>query len=120
MFRGPRQGRKKVKIVKISGGTGGSGGRGGTNGGSGGAGEGPRVKILSARTVKNYSATPAVPSGFRTIPLGDIDLQQEIHSDRCTGVVSLRKLHSAKVLVGRERLDVTVALYQGDGAEQDW
>ncbi|KAF7374203.1 hypothetical protein MSAN_00302400 [Mycena sanguinolenta] len=119
MFREPRR-SKNVKIVKIAGGTGGRGGRGGIHGGSGGAGEGPRMKILSAKTVKNYSTIPAVPSGFRTIPFGDIDLQREIYLHGRSGVVSLRRLHSAKLLVDRERLDVTVAVYQGAGAEQEW
>ncbi|KAF7374245.1 hypothetical protein MSAN_00307400 [Mycena sanguinolenta] len=121
VFRGPGP-SKKVKMVKISGGTGGSGGRGGVIGGEGGIGEGPRVKIGVARTVtniiKNYSTAPAVPSGFRSIPLGDIDLQREIHFDRRSGVASLRKLHSAKILA--ERADVTVASYQGDGAAEEW
>ncbi|KAF7374310.1 hypothetical protein MSAN_00314300 [Mycena sanguinolenta] len=119
MFRGSRQG-KKFKIVKISGGTAGSGGGGGVNSG-GGVGEGPRVKTLSARKVatinKNYSAAPVVPSGFRTIPLGDINLQREIWQDD-EGVIRLRRLYSAKI----EGSDATrtVAMYQGDGAEQVW
>ncbi|KAF7374218.1 hypothetical protein MSAN_00304100 [Mycena sanguinolenta] len=94
----------------------------------GGHGEGPSVKISSsvtARTVTNfvknkYSSAPTVRSGFRTIPLGEINLQQEIHSDRHSGVASLRKLHSAKILVEGERLDVTVAVYQGAGAKNEW
>ncbi|KAJ6512463.1 hypothetical protein C8R45DRAFT_960488 [Mycena sanguinolenta] len=139
MFRGPRQSRR-LKIVKISGGRGGTGGRGGVYGGNGGAGEGPRVKMyvgeavlslsvhtllkndsLSARTVTNInSTTPAVLSGFRTIPLGDIDLQREIQLDMVSGVVNRRKLHSAKLLGDRERSDITVAMYQGAGAKQEW
>ncbi|KAJ6462970.1 hypothetical protein C8R45DRAFT_1220440 [Mycena sanguinolenta] len=49
-----------------------------------------------------------------------MDLQQEIQLDREWGVVSLRRLHSAKILVDRERLNVTVAVYQGDGAKRKW
>ncbi|KAJ6463011.1 hypothetical protein C8R45DRAFT_1026724 [Mycena sanguinolenta] len=120
VFRGPRR-SKQPKIVKIYGGMGGSGGRGGVIGGDGGIGEGPRVKIGVARSVtninKNYSTAPAVvPSGFRTIPLGDIDLQREIQWDSDSGVVSLRTLHSAKIegsVVTR-----TVAVYHGNAAEQ--
>ncbi|KAJ6512398.1 hypothetical protein C8R45DRAFT_1087575 [Mycena sanguinolenta] len=123
VFRGPGQG-KKGKTVNIFGGTGGNGGGGGVNGGSGGSGEGSRVKIVAARTVtninKNYSTTPAVPSGFRTIPLGDVDLQREIRLNSDSGTVSRRKLHSAKILVDRESLDVTVAVYQGNRAKQEW
>ncbi|KAF7374229.1 hypothetical protein MSAN_00305700 [Mycena sanguinolenta] len=79
----------------------------------------------TARTVTNFIKTkyynaPAVRSGFRIIPLGDINLQQEIYSDRRSGVASLRKLHSAKILVDGERSDVTVAMYQGAGAKQQW
>ncbi|KAF7374257.1 hypothetical protein MSAN_00308600 [Mycena sanguinolenta] len=117
MFRGPRQ-RKKEKPVKIFGGTGGSGGGGGVNGGGGGLGEGPRVKIITGGTVnKNYSAA-TVPSGFRTIPLGDIDLQREIQLERCSGVASLRRLYSAKIR--REKSNRTIAVYDGDGAGQEW
>ncbi|KAJ6462985.1 hypothetical protein C8R45DRAFT_1026643 [Mycena sanguinolenta] len=123
MFRGPRQSRK-VKIIKISGGRGGRGGWGGVNGGGGGLGEGPRVKIVAPRTVtninKNYSTASAVPSGFRMIPLGDIDLQREIQLDMVSGVVNRRKLHSAKLLGAREKSDITVAVYQGAGAKQQW
>ncbi|KAF7374214.1 hypothetical protein MSAN_00303600 [Mycena sanguinolenta] len=123
VFRGPRQ-RRKAKIFYISGGTGGTGGEGGTNGGSGGAGEGPRVKfrMVSGKTItninKNYSTAPAVPSGCRTIPLGDLDLQREIQLDRYSGVVSVRRLYSAKIHA--EGTNVAVALYQGDGAEAQW
>ncbi|KAJ6512483.1 hypothetical protein C8R45DRAFT_1206575, partial [Mycena sanguinolenta] len=139
MFRGPRQSRR-VKIIKISGGRGGRGGGGGMNGGSGGAGEGPRMKMyvgdavlslsaqallkrdsLSGRTVMNISqnycaAPPAVLSGFRTIPFGDIDLQREIQLDHDSGVVTARRLHSARI----EGSDVAraVAMYQGDNAEE--
>ncbi|KAF7374189.1 hypothetical protein MSAN_00300800 [Mycena sanguinolenta] len=123
VFRGPRQ-SKNVKILKISGGTGGTGGEGGTNGGSGGAGEGPRVKlrIVGGKTItninQNYSAAPAVPSGFRTIPLGDLDLQREIQLDKYSGVVSVRRLYSGKIHA--EGTNVAIALYQGDGAEARW
>ncbi|KAJ6512516.1 hypothetical protein C8R45DRAFT_960619 [Mycena sanguinolenta] len=121
VFRGPRS-SKQTKIVKIYGGIGGSGGRGGVIGGDGGMGEGPRVRIGVARTVtninKNYSTPPQVPSGFRTIPLGDIDLQREIQLDSDSGIVSLRRLYSAKI----EGSDATrtVAMYEGDAAELEW
>jgi hypothetical protein len=55
------------------------------------------------------------------IPLGDIDLQHEIQVDR--GVVGrrrgrgcVRRVYSAKV-EGRKS-DFTVAMYQGNGAEE--
>ncbi|KAF7374225.1 hypothetical protein MSAN_00305200 [Mycena sanguinolenta] len=142
MFRGPRRGTKG-KTVKIFGGTGGSGGGGGMNGGDGGAGEGPRVKMyvgqailvlsvqpllkndsLSARTVtninKNYSTAPPVHADFPKIPMGDIDLQREIRLDKPSGIVSSRRLYSAKVEHGQSNVTRTVAVYQGDSAEQEW
>jgi hypothetical protein len=58
------------------------------------------------------------------IPMGDIDLLEEIHLDNETGVVGhhcperthARRMYSAKV-DGRKS-GVTVAVYQGDGAEE--
>ncbi|KAF7374159.1 hypothetical protein MSAN_00297600 [Mycena sanguinolenta] len=90
MFRGPRR-NKGIRFVNISGGTGGPGGEGGLQGGGG---------------------------GFRRIPLGDIVLQYEIQSDMRSGVVTLRRLHSAKIC--DKELVVTVAMYEGDGAVQEW
>ncbi|KAF7374210.1 hypothetical protein MSAN_00303100 [Mycena sanguinolenta] len=69
---------------------------------------------------KNYSAAPAVPADFPRIPMGDIDLQREIRLNKPSGVVSLRRLHSAKIERGMVRMTRTVAMYQGDGAEQEW
>jgi histidinol phosphatase-like PHP family hydrolase len=58
------------------------------------------------------------------IPMGDIDLLEEIHFDNQTGVVGLhhpertrvRRVYSAKI-EGRKS-GVTVAVYQGDNAEE--
>ncbi|KAF7374290.1 hypothetical protein MSAN_00312200 [Mycena sanguinolenta] len=114
LFRGPGP-SKKVKIIKISGGMGGSGGSGGVYGVNGGLGEGPRVRIGVARKVTNINKITQLPrryplvifsmwpaqidrlngcTGFRKIPLGDIDLQREIQLDRDSGI--------------------------GNGAEQEW
>jgi hypothetical protein len=57
------------------------------------------------------------------IPMGDIDLLEEIHFDNDTGVVGphhpertrVRRVYSAKI-DGRKS-GVTVAVYQGEGAE---
>ncbi|KAJ6462952.1 hypothetical protein C8R45DRAFT_524962 [Mycena sanguinolenta] len=115
LFRGPRQ-RGKGKTVNIFGGRGGSGGEGGVNGGNGGIGEGSRVRMKITNFVRNnYSGAPTVRSGFRTIPLGDIDLQREIQLNRRS---RLPRLHSAKIHA--EQSNVTVALYQGDDAEDKW
>ncbi|KAJ7863848.1 hypothetical protein B0H13DRAFT_2353959 [Mycena leptocephala] len=58
---------------------------------------------------KNYTGAPAIPSDFRIIPLGDIDLQHEI----------LLHQGSAVLVDGRNALS-TVAMYQGPGAEEEW
>jgi hypothetical protein len=57
------------------------------------------------------------------IRLRDIDLQQEIRLERHSGVVDrqhdrqgVRRMYSAKI-EGRDS-SVTVAVYQGDGAEE--
>ena len=48
--------------------------------------------------------------------MGNINLQHEIHLDNDSGVVNIRRVHSAKIDHGRS--SVTVAIYQGDGAEE--
>jgi hypothetical protein len=58
------------------------------------------------------------------IPMGDIDLLEEIHMNNETGIVGchhpertrVRRVYSAKI-DGRKS-GVTVAIYQGDGAEE--
>ncbi|KAJ7670175.1 hypothetical protein DFH06DRAFT_1373049 [Mycena polygramma] len=58
---------------------------------------------------------------FRMIPLGDIDLQQEICLANNTGVVSRRGRSDCRVYSAKLRdKDVTVATYQGDGAVEKW
>ncbi|KAJ7619802.1 hypothetical protein DFH06DRAFT_72825 [Mycena polygramma] len=71
---------------------------------------------------KNY-AVASVPSDYRMIPLGDIDLQREICLDNKTSVVSRRRpgfpgrrVYSAKF----KGQNVTVAIYQGPGTEEKW
>ncbi|KAF7377041.1 hypothetical protein MSAN_00122200 [Mycena sanguinolenta] len=73
---------------------------------------------------KNYAA-PSLPSDFRMIPMGDIDLRHEIRLDNFMVVVGhrrkqerVRRLYSAKV-EGRKST-LTVAIYQGEDAEQEW
>jgi hypothetical protein len=53
---------------------------------------------------------------FRRIPLCDIDLQDEIRFESNCGVVRRRRLHPAKIDCGT--LNVTVAMYEGDGAKK--
>ncbi|KAF7353232.1 hypothetical protein MSAN_01511000 [Mycena sanguinolenta] len=101
----------------IHGGRGGSGGEGGDQGGDGGAGHGPTV----------YFGQPQErePSGIQTIRLEDINLMRTIrldpHSDivgcRSRGV-GVRRIYHAEIR--RDPGTVTVAMYQGDGAEDKW
>jgi hypothetical protein len=58
---------------------------------------------------------------YRGIPMGDIDLQREIHLDQYSGIVeypheqhSIQKLYSAKI--PGQKSSVTVATYQGESA----
>ncbi|KAJ7027136.1 hypothetical protein C8F04DRAFT_1399665, partial [Mycena alexandri] len=84
------------------------------------------VHVVRRRNIiQNYHAVPIVPPDFRMIPMGDIDLQQELMVNEESGVVGrrqerncVRRVYSAKI-DGR-RSNVTVAVYQGDGAEEAW
>ncbi|KAJ7165909.1 hypothetical protein C8R46DRAFT_1219687 [Mycena filopes] len=69
----------------------------------------------------NNNVAPAIPD-LRMIPWGDIDLQQKLLVNKETGAIGylherkcVRRVYSAKV--DGQRSDVTVAVYQGDGAE---
>ncbi|KAF7330669.1 hypothetical protein MSAN_02452200 [Mycena sanguinolenta] len=73
---------------------------------------------------KNYAAAP---SDLRMIPMGDIDLRRQIRVDECTGVVNsqrerarVRRVHSAKARIDGRTKRVTVAIYQGNTAEEEW
>jgi hypothetical protein len=70
----------------------------------------PRVIICAICTV-----SAKYHPDFRRIPLGDIDLQHEIWMGD-SSVVRSRRLHSAKIY--RRKSSVTVAMYQGSGAEE--
>ncbi|KAF7377026.1 hypothetical protein MSAN_00120700 [Mycena sanguinolenta] len=79
----------------------------------------------SLNNITNNYAALSLPSDFRMIPMGDIDLQHEIRVDNSTGVLNyhrqrahVRRLYSAKV-EGRKST-LTVAMYQGHGAEEKW
>ncbi|KAJ7775402.1 hypothetical protein B0H16DRAFT_1507218 [Mycena metata] len=59
------------------------------------------------------------------LPMGDIDLQRELMVNTQSGVVEsrrerncVRRVYSARV-IGRNS-NLTVAIYQGNGAEEDW
>ncbi|KAJ6620021.1 hypothetical protein B0H10DRAFT_2433088 [Mycena sp. CBHHK59/15] len=68
---------------------------------------------------------PAEPSDFPMIRLGDVDLRKEIRIVQDSGVAhrhsavnSARRMYSARL--NRLLSDMTVALYQGQNAEEDW
>ncbi|KAF7353164.1 hypothetical protein MSAN_01503900 [Mycena sanguinolenta] len=101
----------------ITGGFGGSGGEGGDQGGDGGTGHGPTV----------YFGQPEArePSDFQTIRLGDLKLTKEICLSPQSGVVGrqsrglgVRQIHHAEIR--GDPGTVTVAMYQGVGAEEEW
>ncbi|KAJ7667219.1 hypothetical protein B0H17DRAFT_1089030 [Mycena rosella] len=80
--------------------------------------------VFTSNVTNNiHQAAPAVPSDFRMIPLGDMDLRNEIRFNRQTGVVGrqsprgcIRRMYSAKI-EGRKSA-MTVKIYQGDEAEE--
>ncbi|KAJ7717394.1 hypothetical protein B0H16DRAFT_1897984 [Mycena metata] len=78
-------------------------------------------------TTNHFHPAPVGPPDFRMIPMGDIDLQQELMVNEESGVIDrrlgherscVRRVYSAKV-DGRNT-DLTVAMYEGDGAEEAW
>ncbi|KAJ7669875.1 hypothetical protein DFH06DRAFT_157473 [Mycena polygramma] len=78
--------------------------------------------MLTGHTLQNITyAAPIEPSNYRTFPLGDIDLLREICLADDTGVVQRRKGSNRRLYSARlgER-SVTVAMYQGDGADKEW
>ncbi|KAJ6556379.1 hypothetical protein B0H19DRAFT_1377102 [Mycena capillaripes] len=85
--------------------------------------------VVTGQTLTNitnhYTAPPTLSLDFRRIPLGDIYLLDEVGSERGAHTigrlrerVSVRRVYSARV-EGRQS-NAMVALYQGDGAEEEW
>ncbi|KAF7377033.1 hypothetical protein MSAN_00121400 [Mycena sanguinolenta] len=76
----------------------------------------------------NYTAAPSLPSDLRMIPMGDIELRHEIRVNEYTGVayfrprerVCVRRIHSANAIIAGRKSRVTVAIYQGNDAEEHW
>ncbi|KAF7353160.1 hypothetical protein MSAN_01503500 [Mycena sanguinolenta] len=102
----------------ITGGFGGSGGEGGDQGGYGGTGHGPTVCFGQPEARE--------PSAFRTIPRGDVKLLKEVCLRTTSGVVGRqsrgvgvrRTVYHAEIR--GDPGTVTVAMYQGDSAEEEW
>ncbi|KAF7337205.1 hypothetical protein MSAN_02272800 [Mycena sanguinolenta] len=114
-------GRSVINHFHIGGGVGGTGGdaRDWGTGGGGGAGHGP--------TLNFYNSPEESLSPFRTIRLGDLDLVKEIRlvGQFCvvcgsTQGAGVRRMYSANLVDRESRRKVTVVMYQGDGAEQEW
>ncbi|KAK6996498.1 hypothetical protein R3P38DRAFT_1963051 [Favolaschia claudopus] len=72
----------------------------------------------------NHINAPEKPSDLRKIPLGDIYLQTEVHVSGYASVrrwkCPTRRLFSARVWGGHHKSRMTVALYEGHGAEEEW
>ncbi|KAJ7046310.1 hypothetical protein C8F04DRAFT_343191 [Mycena alexandri] len=93
---------------------------------------GSRGFTINSSVFNNFAgvATAGVPRDIRMITMGDIDLKRQLRPDELryddsTGVVSherrcgcFRRMYSAKV--EGHNLDMTVAVYDGDTAEQEW
>ncbi|KAJ6512470.1 hypothetical protein C8R45DRAFT_960506 [Mycena sanguinolenta] len=78
--------------------------------------------IFTSKVTNNFHKGAGIPSA---IPLGDIDLQREIRLDVGRNVVdrrcertTVRRVYAAKI-EGRSS-DMTVAMYEGHGAEEEW
>ncbi|KAF7330678.1 hypothetical protein MSAN_02453200 [Mycena sanguinolenta] len=79
-------------------------------------------------TNKIYAAAPSLSPDFRVIPMGDIDLRHQIRMDERMGSVAysqwqrgcVRRVHSAKARIDGRQTRVTVAMYQGNDAEEEW
>ncbi|KAF7337246.1 hypothetical protein MSAN_02277100 [Mycena sanguinolenta] len=102
----------------IHGGRGGSGGVGGEQGGDGGTGQGPMVYFGQHKAGEL--------SEFRTIRRGDLKLVKEVRLSTESGVVARQSqgmgvqrtvYHAA---IRGDPGTVTVVVYQGDGAEEEW
>ncbi|KAF8175230.1 hypothetical protein K438DRAFT_1939713 [Mycena galopus ATCC 62051] len=91
----------------------------------------PRAKdfVVSDSTFTSYThihnPAPTIPPNFPTIPLGRLDLRNEIPfnagSDtvyRRDRQVSVRKIYSARIHGCQSHM--TVAVYDGDNAEEEW
>ncbi|KAF7334325.1 hypothetical protein MSAN_02377300 [Mycena sanguinolenta] len=95
----------------ITGGFGGSGGEGHTQGGDGGTGQGPTVYFGQPQERES--------SAFRTIRRGDVKLVgKEVVVGRLSRGLGVRRIHHAEIR--GDAGTVTVAMYQGDGAEEEW
>ncbi|KAJ6473678.1 hypothetical protein C8R45DRAFT_1011528 [Mycena sanguinolenta] len=82
------------------------------------------IVVAGGTFTSNNTIVTTAPTDFLRLPLGSIDLQNEIRLD-AAGVVSwqrsrgpVRRMYSAQVECRNKPM--TVALYQGDHAEEEW
>ncbi|KAJ6524192.1 hypothetical protein B0H19DRAFT_1276637 [Mycena capillaripes] len=75
----------------------------------------------------HYNCSPTVFPDFRQIPIGDIYLVEEIKLELLPRTVrrphergSVRRVYSARVAPDGLQSNMTVAMYQGEGAEEEW
>ncbi|KAJ6530455.1 hypothetical protein DFH09DRAFT_149945 [Mycena vulgaris] len=76
-------------------------------------------------SITNIAPDPTIRKDFRTIYLGDIDLRSEIRLNTKYGGVNLRsgsgsvrRMYSARIKGCKPNM--TVAMYQGESAEEEW
>ncbi|KAJ7442953.1 hypothetical protein B0H11DRAFT_2204353 [Mycena galericulata] len=75
--------------------------------------------VFTSNIINITQGTPPLPLDFRMIPMGDIYLRHRVGIvTRWTGRNCARRLYSARI--EGKQTDMTVAMYQGDNAEQEW
>ncbi|KAF7358573.1 hypothetical protein MSAN_01195600 [Mycena sanguinolenta] len=81
--------------------------------------------VVAGGTFTSHNTSASSPSDYLRIPLGSIDLRTEIRPASASGVVSrnsgpgaVRRTYTARV--DHRTTPMTVALYQGDDAEEEW
>ncbi|KAJ7079675.1 hypothetical protein C8R44DRAFT_992577 [Mycena epipterygia] len=80
--------------------------------------------IVGGNFTNVINCAPTGPLDFRTIPLGDLDLRNEIRLEDGGVVNRQRELHAARRIysarIEGKNSDMTVAVYHGENAEETW
>ncbi|KAJ7732307.1 hypothetical protein B0H16DRAFT_1696439 [Mycena metata] len=80
-------------------------------------------------TTNNFNPPLAEAPNFRMIPMGDIDLQREVMVNERSGVIDrrpgrehrcVRRMYAANLKIDGLNTDLTVTMYESDGAEEAW
>ncbi|KAF7353295.1 hypothetical protein MSAN_01517500 [Mycena sanguinolenta] len=84
-----------------------------------------RGGVFAGSVTNVYNPHPEQPSDFQKIRLGDVKLVKEVRLSLQSGVVGrqsrrvgVRQIYHAEIR--RDPGTVTIAMYQGDGAEEEW